>query len=124
MNTNEPNPPPPHPPPLDYYGGGGQEMSPGRLILEGFLGWLIGAGLIGAAVIISGFLAFGSAYGNDGIQSPWNLVIGGILLLAIGLVVLFALLARRSPRRKGFEIGLWIGLGCGLLHAGLCFGAM
>jgi hypothetical protein len=55
---------------------------------------------------------------------------GGVVLVLIGCAILLAmaigiaLRARRNPRRRGWAMGIWIGIGLACLLEGLCFGGL
>ena len=116
----EPNRSQPHdqPAPLNY---AGPEPSK-RMAVQAILGCIAAVAIIGVCGFASGFLAFAIGYGDQGHPAIGWLAFFGLNAAAIGSVIFFAVRNQRQPNRRGIALGLWIGLGLGLLAVGLCFG--
>src|SRR3954451_6057913 len=81
----------------------------------------IGGGVVGAWFIMFIAIFFGGATGFEQSHVAWWAwpLVGAAAMLCAGLSWL-------APRRQRPEtaIGIWIGIGIGRLHAGLCFVGM
>ena len=110
--------------PLDYANPRHAELPPSKLIQQGIIGWLGAVMVIGITAFAAGYVGFALGYANQDHPAAGVLAVIGIGLAGVGAVVAAALRVRRDPRRRGLHAGLWIGLGCGLLMAGLCFKAL
>ncbi len=108
--------------PLDYETPPPSEVPRAKLVRDAIAGWLAAVITVGIAAFAAGYGGFMVGYSDHGARGA--VVSATIGLTAMGLVVGAALKARRDPRRRGFQMGLWVGLGCGLLMAGLCFTKM
>ena len=115
MTRDDPNEP------LDYRA---PSQQPPISTLQLLAGCFAAAATIGIAAFLAGFLSFGIGYGDEGQPAVAMIVLAAIMCVAIGVIVMGALRARRHPQRRGMQIGLWLGLGVGLLIAGLCFTGM
>ena len=83
---------------------------------------IVAAGLTILAVVGIVFifiLATLSLHGEQAAVSTPIALGGG--LAALGLSNWFAYRSYRNPRRRGIGLGIWIGLGVGLLIEGVCF---
>jgi len=109
-----------NPQPLDYHK---PDESERRMGVQTFIGCVVAALIVGGAAFLAGFAGFMTAYGNQANAWPAVAVFCAIILTGIGIVVFWAIRARRNPGWRGLALGLWIGLGIGLLGAGICFGA-
>src|SRR5687768_4407466 len=108
--------------PLDY--GTPANVRRPNVPLQVVAGCFAASALIGIAAFVAGYVSFALGYGDEG--RPALAMIAFILIIgaAVVVVVIGAIRARRDPRRRGVQIGLWLGLGVGLLIAGLCFTGM
>jgi len=108
-----------NPEPLDYHKPDPSEQ---RMAIQALIGCIVGALIVGGCAFAAGFSGFLTTYAHQASPWPGLVVFCAIILTGIGAVVFWAIRARRSQRWRGFVIGLWIGLGVGLLGAGICFG--
>jgi len=106
------------PTPLEY----GRAEPPSKMVVQAILGCIAAVAIVGVCAFGSGFLGFAIGYGDQGHPGIAWLVFLGLNALGIGSVIYFARRNQHRPDRRGIAIGLWIGLGIGLLGAGLCFG--
>src|SRR5437762_8828112 len=107
--------------PLDYHK---PDPSENRMAIQALTGCAVAATIVGGCAFLAGFAGFTTGYANQ--ASPWRAlpVVGAIIVTGIGAVVFWAIRAGRNQRWRGFAMGLWIGLGVGLLGAGICFGRL
>ena len=107
------------PPPLEYASPQSDRLSAGRMVLQAVIGCTLTCGLLVGAVF------FGLLFGITGSGSTTYAtiaIIAGVALLA-GFVTL-AIRARRDPNRRGWAMGIWIGIGLAALLEGICFGGL
>jgi len=103
-------------PPLEYRAAGadGPGVRVGQVIGGAAVSLLLGV----VAVFVGILSALGRNVPTTSSDTGFFVVIGIATLLING----WAFLAYRSPRYRGFGIGLWIGFGLTLLMDGVCFG--
>jgi drug/metabolite transporter (DMT)-like permease len=106
------------PTPLEY----GRPEPSKKMVVQAILGCIAAVAIIGVCGFASGFMGFAIGYGDQGHPGIGWLAFFGLNAAAIGSVIYFALRNQKRPERRGVALGLWIGLGIGLLAVGLCFG--
>jgi hypothetical protein len=111
--------PEPQTPPLEYASPREEQLGAGRMVFQAVQGCAITCGAIMGAVF------FGLLYGITGSGSTMYATIAiaaGIALVA-GAVTL-AVRVRRHPKRRGWAMGIWFGIGLAGLLEGICFSGM
>ena len=105
------------PPQLDYRNPD-DESSAVAILTQAGLGCMLTCGLVVGTVF--GVLMLMAARSTEYDPVSWLIafVIGGGVL---GGLVTLAIRAHRNPARRGWAIGIWLGLGIGCLIMGLCF---
>jgi hypothetical protein len=105
------------PPPLDYRNP--DDESPAvMLISQAGLGCLLSCGLVVGTVIAVLWMMAARSTEYDSVSWLMAWLVGGGVLA--GLITL-AIRAHRTTARRGWAIGIWLGLGIGCLIMGLCF---
>jgi hypothetical protein len=98
------------PPPLDYRSGYDERRPYSPVLL--ISGITLAAGTVLASVFLAVILAVTMGHALPGIL---------VLSLAAAMLIGLAVYAHRKPVRKPLALGIWIGLGIGLLIEGICF---
>ena len=107
---NQDDPERPHdPPPLDY-----RAREADRIDVSGRQA-LGGCALACGIMFVTFIVGINAAIRSRG----W--LIAPFMLLAAVIIGRLAFKAQQTPARRGFAIGLWIGLGFSVLISGICF---
>ena len=109
----------PPPPSLEYASPTEPQLSAARMVTQAAVGCSLTCGLIMGSVLFGMLFA----YASGGPVSAAMVAVGmGVLLL--GVIVAVSVRAYRNPLRRGWAMGIWIGIGLAALLEGLCFGGM
>jgi hypothetical protein len=110
-----PRPPPSLPPSLEYASPNPDVLTAGRMVLQAVLGCTFTCGLLMGAVFF-GILFSLTSNGS----TPYVLVAisTGVLLLAA--IIALAVRFQRQSRRRGWAMGIWLGIALSGLLEGLC----
>ena len=106
---------PPKPRPLDY--ASPEPAKLGGAILAACLTVL----LVGLSVLIGVIVAEDPRNTARGISITFPY---SIWLVELALLLALSLYLYRTPSRRRFALGIWIGLGVALLLEGICFGVL
>jgi len=110
-NLQSPNLPRPTPVPLEYRPPR-DDPPPVRIVTHAIVGSILTAMVLVAGVVGTILLCVAT---NSGVASI------PVCLLALALYIWLSITLYRNPRRRGWAIGLWIGLGVAALIEGACF---
>ena len=106
--SDQPNQPPL---PLDYFPPR-DEIRDRRFVAHAIVGSILTAILLVAGVFGTIILCLAT---NS--SSVWI----APCLLGVGLLILLSIVLYRNPKRRGWAVGLWIGVGIAMLIEGACF---
>jgi zinc transporter ZupT len=106
-------------PPLEYASPREPELRAGRMALQAIVGCSLTCGLLMGGVFFGLLFAFAS-----GGSTPYAILAIAIGAMLLGAVIALGVQAHRNPKRRGWAMGIWIGIGLAALLEGLCFGGM
>jgi hypothetical protein len=88
------------------------------MVIQAIVGCALTCGLLMGAVLFG--VLFVATSGSEGVAALAILL--GVVLL--GSTVTLDVGTGRNPMRRGWAMGIWIGIGLAALLEGLCFGGM
>ena len=113
----EPNEPPPQPTEPEVLSYRPPADEPGRLSPPIVCAIAIGTGLVVFGIV---FLALALSFGGRGLRGLPLVLIPA----ALAALVVCAVRLREGKRGRSVAMGIWIGIGIGLLAEGICFGVI
>src|SRR5215213_1534143 len=103
-----------HPPPLQYASPREDQLSAARMVLQAVVGCSLTCGLIMGGVVFG--LLFAYASNGSVLYTTLAILVGALLF---GAIVAIGVRAHRHPKRRGWAMGIWIGIGLAALLEGI-----
>ena len=109
------------PPQLEYASPRDDQLSPGRMLFQAVLACGLTCGVLMGSVFVLVFVAYIGSAGHSASGAVVAIAVAGLILAG---AIRLAIRTRRDPMRRGWAMGIWIGIGLAFLLEGLCFSGM